>query len=198
MDNIGNRSIEMKAFQLKVMLRYAKPPIWRRMEVRGDTTLGRLHRIIQVAMGWTDSHMHQFVAKGKCYGIPDQEFGLDQEDEDRIRIDQVLRKTKDKLLYEYDFGDGWEHDVVVEKVLPIASGNKRYPMVTGGRRACPPEECGGIPGFYRFLEILGKPDHPEHEELLEWSGGEYDPERFDIQKVNRAFHGGWAPEKSHA
>ena len=190
--------METKAFQLKVTLRYTKPPIWRRMEVRGDTTLGRLHHIIQVAMGWTDSHMHQFVAKGKCYGIPDQEFGLDRENEDRIRIDQVLRKTKDKLLYEYDFGDGWEHDVVVEKVLPIVSGNKRYPMVTGGRGACPPEDCGGIPGFYRLLEILGKPDHPEHEELLEWFGDEYDPESFDIQEVNRAFHGGWTPAKPDA
>ena len=142
--------------------------------------------------------MHQIVAKGKCYGAPDQEFGLDRENEDKIRIDQVLRKTKDKLLYEYDFGDGWEHDVVVEKVLPIVSGNKRYPMVTGGRHACPPEDCGGIPGFYRLLEILGKPDHPEHEELLEWLGDEYNPEHFDIQEVNRAFHGGWAPAKPHA
>jgi hypothetical protein len=80
-------------------------------------------------MGWTDSHMHQFVAKGKCYGTPDPEFGLDRENEDKVRLDQVLRKPKDKLIYEYDFGDGWEHEVVVEELLPVVSGRKRYPMV---------------------------------------------------------------------
>lgn len=185
--------MDMKVYQLKVTLRHTRPPIWRRLQVRGDTTLGRLHHVLQVAMGWTDSHMHQFVTKGKYYGVAAPDLGLDRENEDKIRLDQVLRKPKERMIYEYDFGDSWEHDVVVEKLLPVQPGRRRYPMVTGGRRACPPEDCGGIPGYYHLLEVLGNPNHPEHEELLEWSGGEYDPERFDVQEVNRAFHGGWGP-----
>ena len=187
--------MKLKAYQLKVTLRGIRPPIWRRLEVRGDTTLGTLHHILQVAMGWTDSHMHQFVAGEKYFGAADPEFGLDREDEDRIRLDQVLRKPKDRMIYEYDFGDSWEHDVVVEKQLPVVSEGGRYPMVTGGSRACPPEDCGGVPGYYRLLEVLANPDHPEHAELLEWSGEDYEPEKFDAQEVNRAFHGGWGSTK---
>ncbi len=182
--------METKVFQLKVKLRHSMPPIWRRLEVRGDMTLGELHVVLQVAMGWTNSHLHAFVASGRRYGAPDWGIGLDLEDEDNTRLDQVLRKPKDKLVYKYDFGDGWVHDVVVEKVLPIDSGGRRYPLVTGGRRACPPEDCGGIFGYYRLLEVLGQPDHPEHEEMLEWLGGEIDPERFDVEEINRRLGGG--------
>lgn len=181
--------METKAYQLKVTLRHTKPPIWRRLEVRGDTILGRLHDMLQVAMGWSDSHLHQFLVKGVLYGVPEPDWGLDVKDEAKVRLDQVLRKPKDKLIYEYDFGDGWEHDVVVEQVLPIEPGRERYPLVTGGRRACPPEDCGGIMGFYRLLQILGDPEHPEHEEMLEWAGGEYEPARFDADEVNYLLRG---------
>jgi len=197
-EKLENESMEKKAYQLKVTLRGTRPPVWRRLEVRGDITLGRLHQILQVAMGWSDSHMHQFVARGKCYGMADPEFGLEGEDEDEVRLDQVLQKPKDRMIYEYDFGDGWEHDVVVEKLLPLVSGPRRYPVVTGGRRACPPEDCGGVPGYYDLLEVLEDPNHPEYEDLLEWCGREYDPEKFDIQGVNRVFHGGWAPARPRA
>ena len=180
-----------KIYQLKVTLRGIRPPIWRRLEVQGDTTLGRLHDILQIAMGWTDSHMHQFVGEGRRYGVADPDLELDLEDEDKTRLDQVLRKPKDQTVYAYDFGDGWRHDVVVEKVLPAVSGSGPYPVLTGGRRACPPEDCGGVTGYYRLLGVLADPNHPEHEELLEWSGGEYDPEKFDAQEFNLAFHGGW-------
>jgi hypothetical protein len=144
-------------------------------------------------MGWTDSHLHQFLAKGKCYGALDPEFGLDREDENRTRLDEVLRKPKDRMTYEYDFGDGWEHEVLVEKVLPVETGRSRYPMVTGGKRACPPEDCGGLPGYYHLLDVLMNPNHPEYGELREWCDEDFDPERFDIQEVNRALHGGWGP-----
>lgn len=182
--------MKTKAYQLKVILRYTQPPIWRRLEVRGDTTLGELHNIIQTAMGWSDSHMHQFVVKDKFYG-PDSE--LDCESEDKVHLYEVLRKPKEKMFYEYDFGDGWQHEVVVEKLLPIVSGPKSYPMVTGGKRACPPEDCGGIPGYYHMLDVIKDPNHPERDELLEWCAGEYDPDKFDIQSINRAFHGGRHP-----
>jgi hypothetical protein len=164
------------------------------LEVRGDTTLFLLHHILQDAMGWTDSHLHQFIAKGKCYGTPDPDF-LDRENERKVRLDQVLKKPKDRMVYEYDFGDSWEHEVVVEKVVPAETGRGRYPLVTAGKRACPPEDCGGIPGYYRLLEVLGNPRRPEHQEMLEWCGEEYDPEGFDPQEVNRVFHGGWGPAK---
>jgi hypothetical protein len=136
--------------------------------------------------------------KGKYYAVADSEFGLHRENEDEYRLDQILRKPKDRMIYEYDFGDGWEHDVVVEKLFPVVPGPGRYPTVTGGRRACPPEDCGGIPGYYHLLDVLKNPSHPEHEELLEWSGGDYEPEKFDAQEVNRAFHGGGARAKPHA
>jgi len=179
--------VKMTAYQLKAILRYTKPSMWRRLEVRGNTTLGELHSIIQIAMGWTDSHLHHFVVKNKFYGPTDPDSELDYESEDKIHLNEVLRKPKERMIYEYDFGDGWQHEVVVEKLLPIVSGHKRYPMATGGRRACPPEDCGGIPGYYHMLEVIKDPNHPEHDELLEWYGG-YEPEKFDIHEVNRAFH----------
>ncbi|MFQ5883046.1 MAG: plasmid pRiA4b ORF-3 family protein [Candidatus Methylomirabilales bacterium] len=183
------------AYELKVTLRGTKPPIWRRLEVKADTRLFEFHQILQVAMGWTDSHMHQFVAKGKCYGAPDPGFLPDRENEKKVRLDQVLRKPKDRMIYEYDFGDSWEHEVVVERVMPAEPGPHRYPSVTAGKRACPPEDCGGIPGFYHFLEAIQNPDHPDHEDMLEWWGGRFEPEAFDVQKANRAFHGGWGPAR---
>jgi hypothetical protein len=145
-------------------------------------------------MGWTDSHLHRFEANGKCYGVPDLGLGLDEENEDEIRLDQVLRLAEDRMIYEYDFGDGWEHEVVVEKLLSVVSGRGRYPMVTGGGRACPPEDCGGVPGYYHLLQVLADPDDPDHEDLLVWTGGDYEPERFDAQEVNRAFNSGWTWE----
>lgn len=180
--------MEKRVFQLKVTLCRTKPPIWRRLEVPADTTLGRLHDVVQIAMGWFDCHLHQFVAKGVCYGVPDPEFGPGLENEKKTRLDQVLRKPKDKLTYEYDFGDSWYHDIVLEKVLS-ASEEKSYPLVTAGRGACPPEDCGGIGGFYGMLEILGDPAHPRHEEVEEWFGNGYDPKAFDLEAVNRAFRG---------
>jgi len=189
--------MEPKAYQLKVTLRGTRPPIWRRLEVKSDTKLSTLHQILQVVMGWTDSHLHQFIAKGKYYGTPDPDFFVDRENERKVRLDQVLKKPKDRMVYEYDFGDSWEHEVVVEKVVPAEAGRGRYPLVTAGKRACPPEDCGGIPGYYRLLEVLGNPRHPEHQEMLEWCGEEYDPEGFDRQEVNRTFHGGWGPAKPH-
>ncbi len=190
--------MDLKAYQLKVTLRGTRPPIWRRLEVRSDITLFKLHRIIQIAMGWTDSHLHQFLAKGNYYGTPDPEFPGSLESDRKVRLNQVLGKPKDRMVYEYDFGDSWEHDVLVEKVMAVVPGRSRYPLATGGKRACPPEDCGGVPGYYHFLEVLKDPKHPDHDEMLEWSGGGHDPEAFDVQEINRAFHGGWGPSRPHA
>ena len=183
--------METKNYQLKVTLRYTRPPIWRRLEVRGDTTLERLHDTLQIAMGWTDSHLHQFVAKGVIYGAPDHDWGQQIEDEAVVRLDQILRRPKAKLLYEYDFGDSWQHEVVLEKLLPLdPECHAGGALVTGGRRACPPEDCGGVGGYYRLLGILTDPKHPEHEDMLTWVGGAYDADHFDVEDANRFLRGG--------
>lgn len=178
-----------KILQIKVTLKYAKPPIWRRVEVPGDVTLGRFHDILQVVMGWTDSHLHQFVAGKNVYGPEDPEFGLDRKDENKVFLSRVIKKPKDKMIYEYDFGDGWEHEVVVEAVLPAGSMTEQLPRVTAGRRACPPEDCGGIPGLTRLLVSLADPKHPEYEDSLEWTGGAFEPEHFDLEETNLMLRG---------
>lgn len=176
-------------FRLKVTLRGSKPPIWRRFLVPGDLTLKRLHDCLQMVMGWTDSHLHQFEAGGVRYGTSDREFGAERVSENRTRIDQVLVRPKDRMSYEYDFGDGWVHDIVLESILP-AEPDGRYPLIEAGKRACPPEDIGGIYGYGDFLDAIADPGHPEHEELMEWIGGSFDPESFDVRQANLAIHGG--------
>ncbi len=175
-------------FQLKVTLRRSKPPIWRRFLVPGGITLKRLHDCLQAVMGWTDSHLHEFEAKGVFYGPPDRELEDTRISEARTKVDQVLRRPKDRLRYEYDFGDSWTHDVVLEAVLPPGCKG-RYPMVMAGKRACPPEDVGGLPGYYRFLQAVADPKHPEHDEMLDWIDGTFDPEAFDVRDANLAIHG---------
>ncbi len=176
----------LKISQLKITLNGSRPPIWRRVQVPGDITLAKLHRVIQAVMGWYDSHLHQFIVGKTYYGVPslDEFSELELKDERKVRLDQVLSKLKQKMVYEYDFGDGWEHDIVLEKVLPLDS-NTRYPVCLEGARACPPEDCGGVGGYENFLEAIRDPDHEEHDEYLGWIGGEFDPEEFDIVLANR-------------
>lgn len=176
-------------YELKITLRDTRPPIWRRLRVRSDVTLLKLHTILQFVMGWMDGHMHQFVAKDKVYGRVDPEFP-ESENEKKVLLSQVLIKPKDSLVNDYDFGDGWEHTVVLEQVLAAAPGGK-YPYVVDGKRACPPEDCGGTGGYGRLLEVLGDPKHSEHAEMVEWVGGSFDPEAFDVGEINLGFHAGW-------
>ena len=174
-------------YQLKVSLKGAKPPIWRRVLVPSDMDLGRLHRVIQAAMGWMDCHLHQFIAGHTAFGVADDnapEWDMEIEDERKWRLEQLLPREKDKLRYEYDFGDGWDHVVTLEKVLP-GDPEQALPRCVAGRRACPPEDCGGIWGSANLLEILADPKHEEHDEMLEWLGGEHDPAWFDLEETNR-------------
>jgi hypothetical protein len=172
-------------YRIKVTLKHVAPPVWRRLEVPADIKLGRLHRILQVAMGWTDSHLHAFRAGRDTYGVPDPDFPDDDTTNERnVRLDRLAGEGE-KLVYEYDFGDGWEHELRVEKVLPAEKG-KRYPVCLAGRRACPPEDCGGPPGYEHLLGVLRDPKHEEHEEMREWIGGDFDPEAFDLDAVNEA------------
>ncbi|NGZ10637.1 MAG: plasmid pRiA4b ORF-3 family protein [Nitrospira sp. LK70] len=169
-------------YQIKVSLREIKPPIWRRVQVPGDITLATLHQVLQIAMGWTNSHLHRFSIGGVDYAEPDPDGHLNFQSDRRARLNHVTH-AKQKFEYEYDFGDSWMHDIAVEKTLQPESG-ATYPFCLAGERACPPEDCGGLWGYQEFLEAIMNPAHTEHEELLAWVGGSFNPEMFDLDAVN--------------
>jgi hypothetical protein len=183
----AKRAAEVPIHQIKVTLEGSKPPIWRRLLVRSDITLGDLHTIIQAAMGWWDYHLHQFTVGGTYFGVPHPDYGgyLEMHDEEEITLAQVAPREGLKFRYEYDFGDSWLHQVLVEKVLTPEPGQS-YPVCIKGRRACPPEDVGGMWGYYAFLEAIRDPEHEEHESYMEWIGGEFDPEAFELDEVNEA------------
>ena len=174
-------------YQIKVGLRGAKPPIWRRLELSADVSLAKLHRAIQIAFGWDDGHLHVFDTAHGEFGAADSEFGV--RSENRVTLEQVAPKEKATLRYLYDFGDDWNHDILVERVLD-RDDTASYPRCTGGRRAAPPEDCGGVWGYQCLLEILDDPSHPDHEERLGWLGlddpDDLDPARFDTDEITRA------------
>ena len=176
-----------KAIQFKVTLRYIRPPIWRRVVLPDNFTLGQLHAVIQVAMGWYDSHMHSFRIGGVYYTSQSASEleDMDMENEDAVFLSRVVTRAKQKFIYEYDFGDSWEHEVVAEKLLPI-DPQAKYPVCLAGARACPPEDCGSFPGYMDILEALKAPKKTEEQqELLGWVGGGYEPERFELEAVNQ-------------
>jgi hypothetical protein len=170
-------------YQFEVTLKDCNPPVWRRFQVP-DLTLGELHDVLQVVMGWQDSHLHQFVVSGKYYGRSEPGDDMEIDDEDGVLLSHILTGKKPRIVYEYDFGDNWQHDVILEKSLERKPGIK-YPLCLEGERACPPEDCGGIWGFADFLEVMCDPKHPEHREMKAWIGGKFDPNRFSVDQVNR-------------
>ncbi len=172
-------------FQLKITLRGIKPPIWRRVQVPGDILLPRLHRVFQVVMGWTDSHLHELRIGGRPYGQPSSDWGGYYAFPERsVRLWQVVMRPNTRFTYLYDFGDSWEHEVRVEKILAPEPGI-HYPRCLGGVRSCPPEDCGGLAGYEEFLAAIRDPKHPEHAEMRDWIGGHFDSEAFDLDSVNR-------------
>lgn len=156
----------------------------------GNLSLEGLHFVIQTAMGWTNSHLHDFVAgpqRGAAvYGMLDPEDPWSTQnilDERHYRVTDLLKRDKTRAFYEYDFGDGWVHDLLREKTLP-PDPTFRHPVCLAGRGSCPPEDCGGIHGYYRLLEILADPKHEEHRDMREWAGGWLENGRFDRQETN--------------
>ncbi len=172
-------------YQLKITLKGIKPPIWRRVQVPDNVTLYKLHKIIQVVMGWDDCHLYEFKIGDTCYGIPDADFEWlhPVKSARSVRLNQVVPSEGFKFLYVYDFGDDWQQEIVVEKILPAVEGMK-YPVCLGGRRASPPEDCGGVGGYCEILRILRDPEHEEYEETLQWLGGRFDPEVIDLEVIN--------------
>ena len=171
-------------YQLKITLKDFRPPIWRRVQVKSNITLGKLHQIIQASMGWTNSHLHGFSIGGVEYGEPLPELELEIKNEQKVKLSKVVTGEKQKFFYTYDMGDSWEHEILVEKVLPH-DPLVCYPVCITGKRACPPEDCGGVWGYADFLEAITQPDHPEHESMLEWVGGAFDPDAFILSEVNQ-------------
>jgi hypothetical protein len=169
-------------YQVKVTLHGTKPPIWRRLRLPAATTLAQLHQVIQVAFGWEDAHLHAFEVGGRRYSRPDVELWDEAADERKVRLRDLAARPGTRLAYTYDFGDSWEHDVLVEKILP-SEGVPQAVCLTG-RRAGPPEDCGGVWGYAELCGILADPDHPEHAERVEWLGHPYDPAAFDKFAVN--------------
>jgi hypothetical protein len=170
-------------YRLKITLAGIKPPIWRRVEVK-DCTLSKLHEVIQVVMGWEGYHLWAFEIEGDQYG--DAAAGdPDMVSARKLRLSEIVQAGIKKFEYTYDFGDNWQHVIKVEKVLE-AETKVKYPRCVKGSRDCPPEDCGGPWGYGDFLDAIQDPDHERHEEILEWVGGKFDPEAFDIEAVNEA------------
>jgi hypothetical protein len=173
-------------YQIKITLQDLRPPIWRRVQVRSDISLGELHQIIQTAMGWTNSHLHLFLIQGIEYGEPAPEYDWEVKDEQKVKLNRVITGEKFKFRYAYDMGDSWEHEILIEKILPAMPEVPRYGICITGKRACPPEDCGGTWGYSQLVETLRDPTHPEYESMLEWVGEEFDPEAFNVSEVNEA------------
>ena len=173
------------AYQMKITIASTSPPIWRRIRV-ADCTLDLLHFHIQSAFGWENCHLHQFEIGKRCYGVPNPDFGFAIEDERKIRLCNIAPPgtAKVRFKYEYDFGDGWIHNIAVEKIAALPS-SEATPVCLAGARACPPEDCGGPWGYVELLRALADQNHPEHEDRMEWSGP-IDSEAFDVDATTRA------------
>lgn len=183
---VANRTSGGSIYRFKVSIKDIRPPVWRRIEVPAEVTLAGLHDVLQTAVGWTDSHLHQFDIGGTLFGRPDpddRDWGLSVRDERRVRLRDVVGVRVKRFRYEYDFGDGWEHQIAVEGILAAEPGVD-YPRCTAGRRACPPEDCGGPWGYVELLAAVGDPDHSEHREMREWLHEGFDPDVFDLDSVN--------------
>lgn len=172
-------------YQLKVGLQGAKPPIWRRIQVPGNTSLERLHNILQICMGWDDCHLHQFLIDRTCYCIPEDDDVLrtsSSKNEAKYTLQELEEKISPSFQYIYDYGDDWLHQIAVEKTLPNDEG-KPYPVLIAGRRACPPEDSGGIHNYMRLMEVLNDPQDVEFQETIDWIGMDFDPAKFSKEEM---------------
>ena len=176
-------------YQIQISLIGSKPKIWRRVLVQSDMLLSDFHKVIQSSMGWTNSHLHLFDKNETCYsenipGDPSwEEMGY--VDYQGMKVSDLLVNEEERILYEYDFGEGWKHDIILEKILSGEENELEKPICLAGKLNCPPEDCGGIRGYSNLLEILKNPADEEYESYIEWLGGKFDPEHFSLNKVNK-------------
>jgi hypothetical protein len=191
------RFFPFSVYYLRVTLEDSKPAIWRDILVPNDLTLEGLHYVIQIVMGWGNCHLHQFIAENVLYTNgslrnTDDEYGLlDAEElerqdrnEKQYTVAHLLSKENDDIIYEYDLGDSWTHQVKLKKILPV-DANAHQPRCIKGEKACPPEDCGGIWGYTDMLDTLRTTENSENTQLLTWFGEDFNPDHFDIEAVNR-------------
>jgi hypothetical protein len=169
-------------FQLRIILQDIHPPVWRRLLVPGSVRLDKLHLMIQAAFGWWNYHLHDFRIGSVRYGTHSDDYPEDELDEKTVTVLQALEGTK-RFSYEYDFGDSWEHEVVVEDSWRMPLGLK-FGVCVDGQNACPPEDVGGCHGYAAFREAVADPNHEEHDSMLTWVGGSFDPTEFDLGMAN--------------
>lgn len=180
-------SLAIKTVQLKITLRHSKPPIWRRVVVPCDIDLISLHYVIQAVMGWDNSHPHLFVKNGTVYSLEDLDSGYDGKpalDESDFTLSNLVARTGATFAYEYDFGDGWWHDLKVEKIEPVPERPNHAVCLTGAC-AAPPDDSGGVWGYYAKLAALADPKHPDYEYICEWFCDDFDPARFELDNINK-------------
>jgi hypothetical protein len=175
-------------YQIKITLLNTKPTIWRRVLVHGNATLAEFHRVFQIVMGWEDYHLHEFRLGEERFGIPDPDIPHPSEtdctDDRTVLLSELLRAEGSEATYIYDFGDWWEHSLLLERTAEAEAG-AMYPICTEGARRCPPEDVGGAFGYEEFLEAIRNPKHEQHEEMLQWIGGRFDPDAFSVNGVNK-------------
>lgn len=174
-------------FILHISLVEIEPLIWRRVKVEADVLLSDLHHVIQLAMGWKNYHLYQFSHHGLLMGNPVLLEGEDIVSDRAVSLAAILKEVGDSLMYEYDFGDGWMHEIRLEEI--IEEEKAAFPPVyLDGRRNSPPEDCGGVPGYYEVLKVLADKKHPEYKEMRTWVGRSFDPEKVDPDRINKSFH----------
>jgi hypothetical protein len=182
------KTMAKKIYQIQISLQEFKPKIWRRLLVQSDMLLSDFHKVIQTTIGWTNSHLHQFIKNRTFYleRMPDDDLWEEMNNIDykKVKISDLLQREKGRIVYEYDFGDGWRHDLILEKILS-GDNDLEFPICLGGKMNCPPEDCGGTGGYSAMLEILENPKHEEYESYIVWLGGKFDPAYFNIKKVNK-------------
>lgn len=183
--------LDEKVYQFKITLKDINPPVWRRIQVPENYSFWDLHVAIQDSMGWFDCHLHRFeikhsdTEKEEEMGIPDDEMDFDIETLPgwEKKIFKYFTLKNNSAFYIYDFGDDWEHSLGLEKIVP-RDKDITYPICIDGKRACPPEDCGGTGGYENFLRIISDPNCEEYEEMMEWIGGKFDPEDFDVKEIS--------------
>ncbi len=175
-----------KLYELHVELEDIQPRIWRKILVPGSIKLSQLHDLLQLVMGWNNSHLHSFQFGKRVFSSRPAELeDLNMLDEGRYTLEAVLDDLLSEFIYDYDFGDSWRH-LIQPKLVSKPNTEWFYPLCIAGERAAPPDDVGGTPGYLEFLKAIGNPKHPEHEDMLLWIGGAFDPEGFDLNAINRA------------
>lgn len=174
-------------YQLRIELLRLEPLIWRRLFVPSSLKLAKLDRVLQAAMGWNNTHLHEWLIEGQRYGIPDED-GADQgmRDDRKVTVGSVLNDSVGSFTHDYDFGDGWEHQVTVEQRLALQEGRNDWPMCIAGENACPPDDVGGPDGYLDFLRGIRDPQHEQHLDYWRWWGGPFDPSGFSLNAANVA------------